>query len=206
MKHLTGLSIIVGFFIFTSCVEHEVIPAPKPQVDLPASFSSLLQGSSYEIIKDVNGYFCDATQAKEILPTPQPSKIIYYSALKSDQQLDFIQIGLGKLNFNADANIAPTIEAYTAFFNNNITPDFKLGADGGVEVVYRDGTGGVWISDEASILPQNFTFTSLVQESDENGDYMKFTAEFNVSLVDDLTTPTDTIEFQNAVFEGYFKR
>lgn len=206
MKYLTGFSIILSLLILPSCIKHEVIPAPTPEVDLPASFRGLLQGSAYEIIKDVNGYYCDATQAKEILPTPQPSKIIYYSSIKSEQQLDFIQIGIGKLNFNADANIVPTIDAFTAFFNNNVNPDYKLGANGGVEIVYRDGQGGIWISDENSLLPQDFTFTSLVQESDENGDYMKFTATFNVSLVDDVTTPTDTIVFQNAVFDGYFQR
>ncbi|HZH86937.1 MAG TPA: hypothetical protein VFD77_06450 [Brumimicrobium sp.] len=206
MKYLTGFSIILSLLILPSCIKHEVIPAPTPEVDLPASFRGLLQGSSYEIIKDVNGYYCDATQAKEILPTPQPSKIIYYSSIKSEQQLDFIQIGIGKLNFNSDSNIVPTIDAFTAFFNNNVNPDYKLGANGGVEIVYRDGQGGIWISDENSVLPQDFTFTSLVQESDENGDYMKFTATFNVSLVDDVTTPTDTIVFQNAVFDGYFKR
>lgn len=206
MKQFTGLSFILGMFMFTSCIKHEVIPPPTPEVDLPASFTASLQGSSYEIIKDVNGYYCDATQAKEILPTPQPSKIIYFSSIKSDQQLDFIQIGLGKLNFNADASIVPSLDAFTAYFNNNVSPDYKEGADGGVEIVFRDGQGGVWMSSENSTLPQDFTFTSLVQESDENGDYMKFTASFNVSLFDDITAPTDTIVFQNAVFEGYFKR
>ena len=206
MRHLTGLSFVLGLFMFSSCIKHEVIPAPIPEVDLPASFRAFLQGSSYEIIKDVNGYYCDATQAKEILPTPQPSKIIYYSSIKSDQQSDFIQIGIGKLHFNADASIVPNLDAFTAFFNNNVTPTYKLGAASGVEIVFRDGQGGVWISDENSTLPQDFTFTSLVQESDENGDYMKFTAKFNVSLVDDVLTPTDTIVFSNAIFEGYFKR
>src|SRR5690554_7078356 len=81
MKQFTGLSFILGMFMFTSCIKHEVIPPPTPEVDLPASFTASLQGSSYEIIKDVNGYYCDATQAKEILPTPQPSKIIYFSSI-----------------------------------------------------------------------------------------------------------------------------
>lgn len=206
MKYLTGFSIIVGLFIFTSCIKHEVIPPPEPVVDLPSSFRALLQGSSYEIIKDVNGYYCDPTQAKEILPTPQQSKITYYSSIKSEQRLDFVQIAIGRLLFNADVNITPNIDAFTAFFNNTVTPNYSTAADGGVEIVYRDGQGGVWISDENSVLPQDFTFTSLTQESDENGDYMKFTAKFNVSLVDDILIPTDTIIFQNAVFEGYFKR
>ncbi|HLV41040.1 MAG TPA: hypothetical protein VKY37_02085 [Brumimicrobium sp.] len=206
MRHLTGLSIILGLFVFSSCIKHEVIPAPTPEVNLPASFSGFLEGSSYEIIKDFNGYYCDATQAKELLPVPQPSKITYYSSIKSDQKMDFIQIGIGKLIFNTDNVIVPKLEAFTAFFNNNVNPTYKLGANSGVEIVFRDSQGGVWISDENSALPQDFTFTSLVQESDENGDYMKFSARFNVSLVDNVTNPTDTVTFQNAVFEGYFQR
>src|SRR5690554_6100781 len=206
MKYLTGLLIILSGFILFSCIKHEVIPPPPVKVELPASFKGTLEGASYEIIKDVNGYYCESTQAKEILPTHQPSKITYYSSIKSDKQLDFVQISLGKLNFNADVSITPSVEDFKMFFNNNVNPSFKSGAEGGVEIVYRDGQGGVWYSDEASTLPQDFTFTSLVQESDEKGDYMIFTAKFNVSLVNSILSPTDTIVFENATFEGFFKR
>ena len=206
MKFFKGLASLVGIAILASCIEHEVIPPPKPEVDLTASFSGQLEGSNYELIQDVNGYYCEATQAKEILPTPQPSTVTYYSAIKSDSQLDFIQIGIGKLNFNADNSIDPSVEQFTSFFNSNTSPDYSLDAESGVEIVFRDGQGNVWRSMEGTGEPQDFQFTSLTQESDENGDYMKFTAQFNVSLFDDIQNPTDTIVFENAIFEGYFQK
>jgi hypothetical protein len=206
MKFFKGLTSLISVAILASCVEHEVIPPPKEEVELNASFSSLLQGSDYELIQDVDGYYCDPTQAKEILPTPQPSTITYYSSMRSDAQMDFIQIGMGKLSFNADSSIDPSVEQFSAFFNSNTSPTYSLDAESGVEIVYRDGQGNVWTSMEGTGEPQDFQFTSLVQESDEEGDYMKFVAQFNVSLFDDITTPTDTIVFENATFEGYFKR
>lgn len=206
MKFFRGLTSLIGIAILASCVEHEVIPAPKPEVELNASFSGMLEGAEYELIQDVDGYYCEPTQAKEILPTPQPSTVTYYSSMKSDSEMDFIQIGLGKLSFNADASIDPSLEQFTAFFNANTTPDFSLDAEEGVEIVFRDGQGNVWKSMEGTGEPQNFEFTSLVQESDEEGDYMKFVAQFDVSLFDDIQSPTDTIVFENAIFEGYFER
>jgi len=204
MKIFKGLTILAGIALLSSCIEHEVIPKPKKTVELNCSLNSTFQGSSYELIQDVNGYYCNPTQAKEILPTPQLSKIIYYSSIRSDEKLDFMQIGIGKLNFNADNSITPSLEQFTTFFNAN--PDYKADADGGVEIVFRDGQGDVWKSMEGTGEPQSFEFTSIVQDSDEEGDYLKFVATFSASLFDDLTTPTDTIVFANARFEGYFKR
>ncbi|MEX1192470.1 MAG: hypothetical protein WEA99_10895 [Brumimicrobium sp.] len=206
MKVFKYLTILLGFSVLFSCVEHEVIPPPKPEVELNSSFSALFQGSEYELIQDIDGYYCEPTQAKELLPTPQPSTVTYYSAIKSDAEMDYIQIGLGQLSFNADASIDPSLEQFTAFFNSNTTPDFSLDAEEGVEIVFRDGSGNVWKTSEDSTEPQEFTFTSFNQESDESGDYMKFVANFSASLYDDIADPEDTIVLENAVFEGHFKK
>jgi hypothetical protein len=120
--------------------------------------------------------------------------------------LDFIQVSLGKLNFNADVDADPTLDQFTTFFNANASPAFSAAAAAGVEIVFRDGAGNVWFSDPASANPQNFTFTSLVQESDENGDYMKFEAAFSCTLVDDIAAPTATLSMQNAIFKAHFQR
>lgn len=207
MKYLAGLAIIIGTSIISSsCIKHEVVPAPLPVVDLPASFSSLLDGISYELINDVNGYYCEPTQKKEINPNPQPSTVIYYSAIKSAEKLDYVQIKIGKLKFNADSKNIPTVDEFTNYFNNIGTPDFSNDALDGVEIIFRDASGGIWYSDENMGDPQSFDFTSVKQESDEGGDYLIFTATFSASLVDDIITPTDTLRFDNAVFKGYFKR
>jgi len=206
MKYYKILSVLLATTVLFSCVEHEVIPPPKEEVELNSSFSAILQGIEYELIQDVDGYYCNPTQAKEILPTPQPSTVTYFSAIRSDAELGFIQIGIGKLFFNADASINPSVEQFSTFFNSNTDPLYSLDAEDGVEVVFRDGSGDIWKSSENSTYPQDFTFTSLVQESDEQGDYMKFVANFSLELYDDVVNPTDTILMENAVFEGYFKR
>ncbi|PHR50090.1 MAG: hypothetical protein COA32_02850 [Fluviicola sp.] len=206
MKFYKTLSVFLLGTVLFSCIEHEVIPPPKEEVELNSSFSATLEGSQYELIQDVNGYYCEPTQAKEILPTPQLSTVTYYSAMKSNAALDFIQIGIGKLNFNADSSIDPSVEQFTTFFNSNTNPPYSFEAENGVEVVFRDGSGNVWRSYQDSGAPQDFTFTSLVQESDEEGDYMKFVANFSLELYDDIDNPTDTILMENAVFEGYFKK
>lgn len=207
MKYLTGLAIIIGTtMLSSSCIKHEVIPAPSPMVDLPASFSAILEGNTYELINDVDGFYCKATQSLEINPTPQPSSAIYYSGIKSDEKLDYIQIGVGKLNFNADINSIPNLESFTNYFKDMTPPPFSKDALNGVEIIYRDGNNNPWISDENMGDPQSFDFTTVRQESDEDGDYIIFTANFSVSLVDNIDNPTDTIRFDNAVFKGYFKR
>jgi hypothetical protein len=206
MRFYKLLSVLLLTTVLFSCVDHEVIPPPKEEVELNSSFSAMLEGAEYELIQDVDGYYSAPTQAKEILPVPQLSTVTYFSAMKSDASDDFIQIGIGKLNFNADASIDPSVEQFSTFFNSNTNPDYSLDAESGVEVVFRDGNGTVWRSYEDSGEPQNFTFSSLVQESDEEGDYMKFVANFSLELYDDLVAPTDTILMENAVFEGYFKK
>ena len=144
-------------------------------------------------------------KALNILPTPQLSTITYFSALRSEEALDFIQVGIGKLNFSAQESINPSVEQFSTFFNSNITPDYSFEADDGVEIVFRDGVGDVWKSYQDATAPQDFTFTSLSQESDELGDYMKFVAEFSLELYDDIDNPTDTITMENAVLECHFK-
>ncbi|MGM0478362.1 MAG: hypothetical protein ACQERC_03990 [Bacteroidota bacterium] len=206
MKVFKGIVGLMGVALLASCVEHEVIPPPKEEVDLTCSFSATIEENDYELIQDVNGYFCNPSQAKEILPSPQPSSVKYYSEIRSDAQMDFLKIGLGSLSFNAEEDIDPTVEQFTAFFNSNNLPVYDEDAEEGIEIVFRDGQGTVWTSMDTTQEVQNFEFTSLVQESDEEGDYMKFTATFDVSLFDDLEQPTDTLVMENAVYSGYFER
>lgn len=210
MRYLTGFSIILGLALLSSCIKHEVIPAPVPRVDLPASFVASLNGEGYEIIKDVQGYKCKATQAKELLPTPQLSNLIYFSALQSDTKLDFIQIGVGRLKFNADQSLDPSLGVFTNYFLDNPEHDFSNGAHEGVEVIFRDSNGKIWISDEDDNAANSLEFITLKQESDEEGDYMKFTAKFNAILKLDVDENHEdygtTLSISNAVFQGYFER
>lgn len=206
MKLFKGILIFIGAGLLASCIKHEVIPAPEPRVDLPANFTAKINGAGYELIKDVDGVHCVATQALEILPSPQPSNVIYFSSIESSQKLDLVKVSLGKLNFNPNENTKPSVAEFKTFFELNQNPSFQIGGEGGVEIVYRDASGNVWMSMEDSGMPQSFVITSLSQESDELGDYMLFTAQFSVTLYDDIEDPTDAILIEDAIYKGYFKR
>lgn len=206
MKLLNIFVAVVALFSFNSCIEHEVIPPPKPVVELECSFSATIDGAAYNLIEDVNGMRCESTKSKEINPPPQLSTATYNAIKSSDVQLDFVQVSLGKLNFNASEDPDPSLAQFETFFNSNVTPAFSEAANAGVEIVYRDAAGSVWFSNPTSPNPQNFSFISLTQESDEDGDYMKFHASFTCYMYDDIVNPTDSIHVENAVFKSYFKR
>lgn len=210
MRYLTGFSIVLVVAFLSSCIKHEVIPPPVPRVDLPASFTASINGEGYELIKDYQGYTCKATQAKELLPTPQLSNMIYYSAMQSEEKLDFVQIGVGRLKFNAEYDLDPSLEVFKNYFLDNPVHSTSNGALEGFEVTFRDGTGKIWKSNEDLGEIDNFEFTSLKQESDEFGDYMKFIAKFNAVLMLDVDENHadygQTMTIANAVFQGYFER
>lgn len=201
---------ILGVALLSSCIKHEVIPPPKYESKLPVSFKAKIDGASYQIIEDIKGFYSEATQASEIMPTPQASKITYYSSFRSSQKSDIVQIRIGKLLFSANNGNRPEIDDFNEFFKNELTQPvtYKTDADDGVEIFFQDAQGRNWMSAEDSGLFQDFELTSLEEDTDEEGEYMKFVARFNVSLYDNLLDPvlSDTLEIQNAVFQGYFKR
>jgi hypothetical protein len=202
--------------LLTGCPKHEIIPAPTPHVDLDADFLGNVNGSVLELTQNVNGYYNDALKTKMILPSPAPSSAVYSAELKSSQSLVAIKVNLGSVYFDASAAQDPSLSVWKDFFMANDDPDdpsYSAGAASGFEVVYRDGTGAVWTSDESS--PGTVKFTNVVQESDDTGDYMKFTCTFDCNVyrdVPDTSTPdpNDTITISlpiaDAVFNGYFKR
>ncbi|MFA5575198.1 MAG: hypothetical protein WC994_09140 [Brumimicrobium sp.] len=210
MRLLANFSILIGVLLFTSCIKHEVIPAPTKLVDLPASFIGALDGATYEIIKDVDGYYCQADQSKILNPSPAMSTIIYHSTLRSDEKVDYMRLEIGSLKFNQDNGLDASLNDFDDFFTSELTRDFTDGAVDGVRIFFQDGDGKIWISDPSS--PTNsFVFTKLSQESDENGDYMKFTAKFNVTLLfdtDDVDHPNygATRQIDAGIFQGFFKR
>ena len=212
MKYINTLSIILGVAFLTSCVKHEVIPKPIYEASLPISFSGNIQGANYTIIEDINGYYCLPSQAIEIFPSPQPSTIVYYSSLESSDAsvLEKIEVRLGKLIFNSNSSDRPSIEDFNEFFETGITTpiDYKTGSDDGVEVIFRDAQGIEWSSLEGSGLPQDFEISNFEADTDDDGQYMRFVARFNLALYDNLIDPilSDTIYIENAIFEGYFQR
>lgn len=201
-------TILLAGFGLQSCIDHEVIPAPTPTVELKCHFLGTINNTDIEFTQNVNGYFCDPNKAKYILPSPQWSTAVYYSEIKSAQSSISVKIGLGSATWDAASASDPTLTIFNTFFTNNLTPFFSNNGTAGFEFRYKDASGRVWASHENSVNAQNVVFSNTSQESDVNGDYSKFTCTFNCYVYhqDQVTLDWDSLRVQNATFKGWFKR
>lgn len=207
-----GLSIFLG-----SCIKHEVIPPPVPKVELDGSFEGTIGGAFIEYTKNVDGYYCYPSLAKQTQSGMTSAQ--YSFAMKSDQSSSSAQISLGSLQWSDPTGTQkPAVTSFNSFFNTNLTPDYSDLALAGFEFAYVDASGKVWRSDETE-TGQNITFieNSVQQESDESGDYSKFIAQFTCIIkhtyqIPDPANPPYTMDstasmlVENARMEGYFKR
>src|SRR4051812_29667049 len=106
---------VFGSVFLAGCPKHEIIPAPKPKVDLEAHLIGTINGTDVELTQNVGGYFVDATKAKIILSSPQPSSAVYYADMKSDQSLVSVRVGIGSIQWDASVSSDPTITQFNAF-------------------------------------------------------------------------------------------
>jgi hypothetical protein len=204
-----GIAVVLfSGLALASCIKHEIIPAPEPVVDLKCHFQGYVNGTAIEFTQNVNGYTCNPSKEKIILPTPQMSSAIYYAEISSGQSAQSVKLGIGSVLWDASTVSDPTLTIFNDFFLNNLTPTYSDNAVLGFEVEYRDVAGKTWASHENSVNMKNVTFSSVKQESDANGDYSKFKCNFNCYVYnqDAVTLLWDSLSVQNAVFEGWFKR
>lgn len=197
--------------VLTGCPKHEVIPAPTPKIELSSHLEGTINGTTIELTQNVNGYFLDATKTKIVVPSPNPSQAVYYSEMKSSQSTVAIRVGMGSILWDASVATDPSVNQFNTFFTANTEPSYSDLAVNGFEVVYRDGSGKVWKSEESA--PGTVIFENIVQESDATGDYSKFKCTFSCVVhrqeqIDPLPQPiTDFyLPLDNVVFEGWFKR
>jgi hypothetical protein len=192
----------------TSCIEHEVIPAPVPTVDKYCHFEGLINGISTEFTENVSGYYCSGTKAKYILPAPAFSSAVYYSEMLSPTYPVSIRIGLGSLQWDAALSAEPSLSTFNDFHMNNTTPAYSNSAANGFEVAYKDGSGLLWTSKQTSPNFQDVTLSAIKQGSDATGDYSRYVCTFNcyVYRQDPVTLAWDSIRIQNAELKGFFKR
>jgi len=202
-------------FIFTSCIEHEIIPAPTPEVDLDAHFIGDINGSDTEYTQNVLGYTNVSTKATFNFPPPAQSSAVYYSEILSTDVNPSIKVGLGSVLFDSGISTDPTLSLFTTFFDNNDLPAYSNDGTTGFEVTYTDQNNREWKSSDASVNPQNVQFTGIKQESDDSGDYSKFICNFDCyvySVNPDslaLVPPVahvDSFLIDNATYTGWFKR
>ncbi len=195
-----------------SCIEHEVIPAPTPTVDLASSFEGNIGGQFIEYTRFVAGY--DGVSDISIQSQFGTNTAQYSFAMMSDQSPAYVRVRMGSIVWSdGSGTYRPELSLFNAFFSTNTDPDYSDGALNGFEVTYRTAYDSVFVSREGSTYLHNVAFdpASIIQESDESGDYSKFTCTFNCYVyndyVDEFGDPqTDSILIQNAIYKGWFKR
>lgn len=194
--------------ILSSCIEHEVIPAPVPVVDLKCSFVGVINGTTVELTQNVLGYYCYTEKSKFIAPPPTLSSAVYSSEMSSSQTQTAIKVRMGSVFWDATTVNDPTLTIFNDFFLNNLNPTFSNDASSGIEIQYRDGAGKVWTSKANSVNAQNAVFSNIKQESDANGDYSQYSLNFNcyVYHFDVGLGELDSLPIQNAVLKAWFKR
>lgn len=202
---VTAMTIVLGM---SSCIDHEVIPAPEPSVDLFCQFTGTINNTNVTFTQNVTGYYLNTTKAKILLPPPSLSSAVYYSEILSASAAPSIKLGLGSVTWDASTTNEPTLTLFNNFHMNALTPTYSNNGTSGFEVTYKDGLGKIWVSHDNSVNFQDVTFSSILQESDASGDYSKFTCDFNcyVYRQDAVTLLWDSLPIQNAKYKGWFKR
>lgn len=212
-----GFIYLAGFgFVLASCIKHEVIPAPVPQVDLDAHFIGVINNTQTEYTENVLGYSNTSFKVKLIQPPGGNSTAVYYSRMQSTSVVPSIAVGLGSINFDSGVASDPPLALFTPFFPSNDTPNYSNNGSVGFEVIYTDPTSRQWKSSQGSTWPgKTANFTGIKQESDASGDYSKFICTFDCyvySLNPDslaLLPPVahnDSILITDAVYTGWFQR
>lgn len=199
----------------SSCIKHEVIPAPVNTVDLNASFIGYINGTQVEFTQNVDGYKGFADKDAYVYASPVLSKVIYSSTLKSAYSSQAIEVNLGALDWDAAANSEPTLTMFNDFHSTNsgIALPFKDYSTlvnnnlDGIEVEYTDKNGVLWKSKESD-PGQTATFTVIKQASDNTGDYSLFECTFSckvwtydVQLAQDIS-----ININNAIVRAWYKK
>lgn len=202
------LTTIVSSIILTSCIKHEIIPAPEHKATLKAYFNGSINSTNVEFTENVNGYYGKTSKSQLILPGGQTSSAVYFFEMKSTQTNSSIQVGLGSISWDAGVSAGPSLSTFNTFFNNKTLPSYSDNGTNGFTVIYKDVYGNAWTSKQNSVNSQNVLFSNVNQESDPNGDYSKFNCSFSCYVYRSYGNPsvTDSLYIQNAQLKGWFSR
>ncbi len=200
---------LLPILFLISCIEHEIIPAPKQTVVLTSSFRGVIGGTDIKWLQNVDDYTCSPSQDKLITSSSDKlNSAIYKSKISSNSAKGQIQIALGSIYWINDAYATKLM--FSNFFDAFKTnpPTYSVGAKQGFEVKYTDNIGTEWVSDSASVSPQNVTISNISYDSDLSKDYCFFTLTFNCHLyhLNPVTKNNDFLEVKNAIFKGWFTR
>ena len=210
MKNLKlGIAIALTSALgFSSCIEHEVIPAPVPMVDLSCHFYGVINGTPLELTENVLGYVGQADKNLILLPSPSYSSAVYTFEMLSSQSAKSAKVSLGSVFWDRGVSTDPTETQFDTFHNNNLTPVFSNGGANGFEFMYRDQAGNEWFSKENSVNFQDVVFSGVSQDTDTSGHYSMFTCNFDCYVYhqDMVTSLWDSMQVQNAVLTGWFQK
>jgi hypothetical protein len=201
--------------VLSSCIEHEVIPAPTSNVDLNAYVNCFANGTQVELSQNVNGYKGFATKDVYIYAAPVLSKVIYSSIVSSPFAPQALKISMGALDWDASANSDPTLNMFNEYHSSNsqISIPFKdyntlvnTNSDG-IHVEYTDKNGVVWKTKESD-PNQSAKLKVIKKASDITGDYFLFECSFSCKVwTYDIQLQKDiSITINNLVFRGWFKK
>ena len=211
----------------SSCIEHEIIPAPEPTVTLKSDFQGMIGGAYIEYTENVNGYYSAPSIAKQT--SVGVTNAQYLSTMMSQSEASYMQVGIGSLSWSDPTGTSvPALTSFNQFFNQDApatsAPNYSNNALTGFQVVYRDSYGDDWKSDEVNSTVQDidFVYESISQESDNSGDYSTFTCNFSTEVfhtysvvditVSPQTTPPTMVDslaslfITDAQYKGFFKR
>lgn len=177
---------------------------PVPVVDLNCHFFGTVNGTDIELTPNVLGFYgYTALNSDYINMTTVES--VYSFKMQSDQTPTAIEVRHGGLFWDSgNGNTSPTLSTFNSFHFSDTLPSYTIDALSGFEAVFTDFNGGTWVSSPTSPNPQSVEFTFISNESDNSGDYSKFSCEFSCYLYN--TGQTDSILIENATLTGWFKR
>lgn len=210
MKTLYIFSLITAITVLlSSCIEHEVIPAPVNTVDLNAAFIGFVNGTQVEFTQNVLGYGAESLNAEDINPAPTPSHMTYGTKIKSIYQNQAIRLKFGTLDWDVSQNSYPTVSMFNDWLNTwaNTPVSFSDQGLSGMEIEYIDINGVSWFSRQSD-PGQDGTFIILGQESDNTGDYSLFECRFNclVWRINPQTNLDESLNIQNGKITSWFRK
>jgi hypothetical protein len=209
MKLYVFVTLTLLLFQVTSCIKHEVVPAPDPKVKLQSAFIGEINGTEFSFNENLEGYSGSSFVSQSFqVPPPDSSFNIYSFLISSESSTKAIQLNMGNVKWSSAITEAPTLERFNSYFNESLMPSFQLMGNGGVEIVYTDDNGLKWCSKPTDGFPKNMLFQVKEQASDACGDYSKFTCRFDCQLyyMNEVNMDEDTLVLSEAQLQGWFKR
>lgn len=209
-------SLLFVLLSVSSCIEHEVIPPPTNTLDLNATFVGYVNGTQVEFTQNVLNYKGYSDKKTAIYASPELSKMLFISEMKSLTDQRAVRLTFGSLDWDASANSTPTLTMFNDFHTSTSGIDLPFRDEAtlldvantidGIQIEYTDQNGLVWISKQSD-LGQIAKFTVLDQATDKTGDYSLFEVTFSCKVwrYNVQTELDESLNISNGKLTAWFK-